>query len=139
MENEEDEIVNLKSDIFQTSFKNQDVTKLPAFKKWKKEKEKEGKNVVRCPICFSYEIFVSPTNHECNICGKEYCQQCFKICVSGEVNHDHKNNYCEKICSLINALFESICEDFVKNYGYAVKQIFILLYYFYFVILQCLQ
>lgn len=58
MENEEDEIINLKSDIFQTYFKNQDVTKLPAFKKWKKEKEKEGKKVVRCPICLSYEIFV---------------------------------------------------------------------------------
>ena len=59
MENEEE---LLSKEYFKTSYNKEDLTKLPAFKKWKAERESEGEKVVRCPLCWGYEIFVEPTN-----------------------------------------------------------------------------
>ena len=39
MENEEEILVK---EYFKTSFKKEDITKLPAFKQWKSERESEG-------------------------------------------------------------------------------------------------
>ena len=102
MENEEN---FLKKDEFPAQFKRQDVTKIPSFKQWKQVKEKEGKKIVRCPICWGYEIFVEPTNHFCKNCGEEYCQKCLKICVEDEVQHDHKG-CCRKFCSLVDVIID---------------------------------
>ena len=65
MENE-DELLN--KNYFKTSYNKEDVTKLESFKKWKAEREADGEKVVRCPICWGYEIFVEPTNHDCIMC-----------------------------------------------------------------------
>ena len=102
----ENESQNFTSTYYKTSFKKEDLTKLPTFLKWKEEREKEGKKIVRCPICYSYELFVEPTNHQCVICHKEYCQYCLKPCVEGEIEHDHENNCCSKFCSLIRLMIE---------------------------------
>ena len=48
MENEEQLI---SKNYFKTSFNKEDVTKLPAFKQWKKDRENEGEKIVRCYIC----------------------------------------------------------------------------------------
>ena len=102
---ENDEIL-LKKDYFETSFKKQDVTSLPDYKKWYSYKKKEKKEIVRCPICWSYETFIEPTNHICQCCSKEYCQKCLKIIVEGEVKHDHERGCCSKFKGLIDDIIE---------------------------------
>ena len=109
MENEEDE---LKLDNYKSNFKKQNVTKLPSFKKWKENKKKEGKKIIKCPICWGYEVFVEPTNHICLNCGQEYCQKCLKICVEDEIRHNHEKKYCTKFCTLFEYLFSECCYDF---------------------------
>ena len=101
MENEEQE---LSIDFFKTSYNKEDISKLPAFKKWKEEREKEGKKVVKCPICWGYEVFVEPTNHDCKCCGGVYCQYCLHPCVEDEVDHDHERSCCSKFCSLVELM-----------------------------------
>ena len=49
MENDSDTLFS--RDYFQTSFKKEDVSKLPLFKKWLALQENSGKKVVRCPHC----------------------------------------------------------------------------------------
>ena len=61
--------------------------------------------MIKCPICSSYEIFEETTNHDCLICGETYCQGCLKICVEGEIEHNHTRNYCSKFCTLFEYLF----------------------------------
>ena len=60
MENEELDIYT--KNYFKTSYNKEDISKLPLFKKWLSFQEKEGKKVVRCPICWGYEVFVHPSN-----------------------------------------------------------------------------
>ena len=103
MENEEQV---LSINYFKTSYNKEDITNLPAFKKWKSEREKEGKKIVRCPICWGYEIFVEPTNHDCKCCGGVYCQYCLHPCVEDEVEHDHERSCCDKFCSLIDLMID---------------------------------
>ena len=101
MENEEE---LLSKEFFKTSYNKEDLTKLPAFKKWKAEKEKEGEKVVRCPLCWGYEIFVEPTNHQCIMCKGIYCQYCLHPCVENEVEHEHDRTCCNKFCSLVRLM-----------------------------------
>ena len=96
----------LQKDIFPASFKREDLTKLPSFQEWSSLKKKEKKKIIRCPICWGYEIFVEPTNHKCEICSKEYCQKCLKIIVAGEVQHDHERGCCSKFRGLIEDIIE---------------------------------
>ena len=67
-------------------------------------KRKRRKKIVRCPICWGYEIFVEPTNHDCKCCGGVYCQYCLHPCVEDEVEHDHERSCCDKFCSLIDLM-----------------------------------
>ena len=103
MENEE---AFLSQEFFQASFKKQDVTSLPTFKKWMNVKKQQGKKVVKCPICWGYEVFVEPTNHTCSMCKKVYCQKCLNPCVEGEVQHDHERSCCSKFCGLIEIMID---------------------------------
>ena len=96
----------LKNDTFPSQFKGQDVTKLPSFNQWKNAKKKENKEIVKCPICWGYEIFIEPTNHICENCGGKYCQKCLKICVEGEKIHDHTTSFCSKLCYLIDQIIK---------------------------------
>ena len=101
MENEEE---LLSKEYFKTSYNKEDLTKLPAFKKWKAERESEGEKVVRCPLCWGYEIFVEPTNHVCKMCDGLYCQFCLHPCVEDEVEHEHDRTCCDKFCSLVHLM-----------------------------------
>ena len=101
MENEEQLI---SKDYFKTSYNKEDITKLPAFKQWKKERENEGEKIVRCPICWGYEVFIEPTNHRCPMCNGLYCQYCLHPCVEDEVEHDHERTCCNKFCSLVELM-----------------------------------
>ena len=98
MENEEQ---TLSKEYFKTSYNKEDITNHPEFKKWKEEREKEGQKVVRCPICWGYEVFVEPTNHDCRCCGGVYCQYCLHPCVEDEVEHEHDRSCCNKFKSVI--------------------------------------
>ena len=98
MENEEQ---TLSIQFFKTSYNKEDISNLPAFQKWKQERENEGKKIVRCPICWGYEVFVEPTNHDCQCCGGVYCQHCLKPCVEDEVEHDHQRSCCDKLRLII--------------------------------------
>ena len=91
----------ITSEYYKTSYEKEDVSNLPQFKKWKKERENEGQKIVKCPNCWGYEIFVEPTNHICKMCEKEYCQYCLQKCVEDEVQHDHERGCCSKFCSLV--------------------------------------
>ena len=104
MEIEEED--NLDKDNFPSRYKKQDLTKERVFNKWLEKKKKEGKKIVKCPICWGYELFVEPTNHICANCGEEYCQKCLKKCVEGEVEHDHESTCCDKFCSLVELIFD---------------------------------
>ena len=107
MENEEELI---SKNYFKTSYKKEDVSKLPAFNKWKKDRESEGEKVVRCPNCWGYELFVEPSNHICSMCNGTYCQYCLKPCVEGESEHHHDTSCCEKFCGLLYAMIHYGCE-----------------------------
>ena len=89
---------------FKTSYNKEDLTKLPEFKQWRSRIEKAGKKVVRCPLCWGYELFVEPTNHKCSMCGKIYCQQCLHPCVEDEVMHDHERGCWSKFMGLISIM-----------------------------------
>ena len=102
MENEELDIYT--KNYFKTSYNKEDISKLPLFKKWLSFQEKEGKKVVRCPICWGYEVFVRPSNYECTMCHNEYCQKCLKPCVEDEVRHDHERSCCSKFLDLIKIM-----------------------------------
>ena len=52
----EDEIRILETNCYKTSFNKQDVSKMKSFIDWKKMKQREGKKIVKCPICWSYEV-----------------------------------------------------------------------------------
>ena len=103
MENEEELIVK---NYFKTSYKKDDVSKLPAFKKWKAEREREGNKIVRCPHCWGYEIFIAPTNHFCAMCNGKYCQYCLKPCVEDEYDHHHDRSCCQKFCYLMQQMID---------------------------------
>ena len=94
----------LTQDFFPTSFKRQDVTTLPSYKKWIKAKKDQGKKVVKCPWCWGYEVFEEPTNHRCPMCNSLYCQKCLQKCVEDEVIHDHEQTCCDKFCRLIEIM-----------------------------------
>ena len=96
----------LKKDYFGTSFRKQDVTNLPSFKKWYSVKKSENKKIVKCPICWSYEVFEIPSNHKCLNCSKEYCQKCLKIIVEGELRHNHQRSCCSKFHGLIEDIID---------------------------------
>ena len=89
---------------FKTSYNKEDLTKLPEFKQWRSRIEKAGKKVVRCPLCWGYELFIEPTNHTCSMCGNIYCQKCLKPCVENEVRHDHERGCCSKFMGLIETM-----------------------------------
>ena len=118
MENEEQ---LLSIEYFKTSYNKEDITNLSSFKKWKSEREKEGKKIVRCPICWGYEIYKEPTNHNCKCCGGVYCQYCLHPCVENEVEHAHDKTCCDKCASVIeigtpprNELDEYECSVLLK-------------------------
>ena len=96
----------LTQDFFPTSFKRQDVTTLPSYKRWMKAKKDQGKKVVKCPWCWGYEVFEEPTNHTCPMCNSLYCQKCLQKCVEGEVRHDHQRTCCSKFCGLIDIMYD---------------------------------
>lgn len=96
----------LKNEFFPTSFDKEDVTNSPSFKKWYSIKKAEKKKIVKCPKCWSYEIFVKPSNHKCLKCSKEYCQKCLKIIVEGELKHDHERGCCSKFRGLIEDIID---------------------------------
>jgi len=52
----EDEIRMLDKNCFKTSLNKQDVSNMKSFIEWKKMKQRDGYKIVRCPICWSYEI-----------------------------------------------------------------------------------
>ena len=98
MENEEAEENNLLDlNLFKTSFKKQDVTKQLNYKKWDEARKKKGINVVRCPICWSYEKNNNNYHHKCKVCKEVYCQKCLKILVNGR-RHDHPLDCCKYGC-----------------------------------------
>ena len=80
---------------------------MDSFKQWKELQQKSGKNLARCPHCWSYEISNNQCKHKCEICGKYYCQKCLK-CFEYDSKHNHKPfyYYCcnEDECSIY-------CED----------------------------
>ena len=102
MENENE----LNYDYFPTSYKREDVTKLPAYKAWIKIKNQQGKKVVKCPWCFGFEVFVEPRNHKCPMCNQLYCQKCLEKCVEDEVIHDHDRGCWSKFCGLIHLMYD---------------------------------
>ena len=101
---EVESLENYSSQNFKTSYNKEDLTKLPEFKQWRSRIEKAGKKVVRCPLCWGYELFVEPTNHKCSMCGKIYCQQCLHPCVEDEVMHDHERGCWSKFMGLISIM-----------------------------------
>ena len=103
---ESEELNIYTKNYFKTSYNKEDVSKLPLFKQWLSFQEKEGKKVVRCPICWGYEVFVRPSNYECTMCNNEYCQKCLKPCVEGEVIHDHERGCCSKFKGLIDIMVD---------------------------------
>ena len=103
MENED---IFLTQEYFQSSYKKEDITTLPSFKKWIKIKEEQGKKIVKCPWCWGYEVFKEPTNHTCPMCKNIYCQKCLQKCVEDEVIHDHNRGCWSKFCGLINVMID---------------------------------
>ena len=103
--------------FFKTSFDKEDLKKSPEFKKWLSLQEKEGKKVVRCPHCWGYEIFVVPSNHECIMCHRLYCQKCLKKCVENEVLHNHERTCCSKLKGLIETMkdWSDVKDDEMTN------------------------
>ena len=99
MENED---IFLTQDYFKSSYKKEDVTKLPAYKQWIKVKKEQEKKVVKCPWCWGYEVFKEPKNHTCPMCNNVYCQKCLKKCVENEMIHNHER----KCCSLLREIIE---------------------------------
>jgi len=98
MENEDVEENNLLNlEFFKSSFKQQDVTKLANYQKWKKMMKKKKIKVVKCPICWSYEKDVQDYHHKCIVCHEEYCQKCLKILENGR-RHDHPLDCCQDGC-----------------------------------------
>ena len=118
MEIEESE-ENLNADFFPTKFKKQDLTKIPSFNKWYEMKEKQNKKVVRCPICWSYELYISNEKHKCAQCGGMYCQYCLKKYVENERRHDHETTCCEKFYDLVKLIFDyGGADDWEEPYEY---------------------
>ena len=105
----------LTQDYFPTSFKRQDVTTLPSYKKWIEAKNEQGKKVVKCPWCWGYEVFIEPTNHICPMCDNIYCQKCLQKCVEDEVIHDHERTCCSKFCGLIDIMVSWGQDDEMAN------------------------
>ena len=103
MENED---ILLTQEYFKPSYKKEDVTTLPSFKKWIKIKEEQGKKIVKCPWCWGYEIFKEPTNHTCPMCKNLYCQKCLQKCVQDEVMHNHDRGCWSKFCGLIDIMID---------------------------------
>ena len=124
MENDE---MLLAQEYFKSSFNKQDVASLPTFKKWKEAKKNEGKKIVRYPWCYGYEILVKPTNYECSMCGKLYCQKCLQKCVKDEVEHNHNRSCCSKFRGLID-----IMVDWGKDRHSSCKEYFIAIIVFLF-------
>ena len=120
MENEE-ELIQDDCDYFKASFNRQDITFLPSFKKWKEEKIKKGKKIVKCPWCFGYEVFVRPSNYKCSMCNKSYCQQCLQKCVEDVVELDHRRGCWAKFCGLVAIMIDwtkksdATTEDYFKT------------------------
>jgi hypothetical protein len=96
----------LNADYFPTKFNKQDLTKIGAFNRWLETKKNQGKKIVKCPICWSYEVYVSSEIHVCPNCGEEYCQVCLKKYVEGEREHDHESSCCDKFCDLVKLIFD---------------------------------
>jgi len=107
MENEAPEDNNMQNlELFKSSFKKQDVTKLSNYQKWNEMRKKKGIKVVRCPICWSYEKNIKDYRHKCPVCNEEYCQKCLKILENGR-NHDHPLDCCKDGCIIC---CENCCE-----------------------------
>ena len=106
---------NLNADFFPSKYKKQDLTKISAFNKWYETKQKEGKKVVRCPICWSYELYISSQEHICANCGEKYCQYCLKKYIEDERPHDHETSCCEKFCDLVKLIFDYGGSDYWKE------------------------
>jgi len=112
----EDEIRILETNCYKTSFNKQDVSKMKSFIDWKKMKQREGKKIVKCPICWSYEVNENIYIKECENCQNEYCQRCKKI-VYGD--HDHffeigsccRDFWCGFICSGLKMVFDDYKKD----------------------------
>ena len=102
MEDEDTTLFSRK--YFKTSFKKEDVTGLPLFKKWLSLQKQEGNKVVRCPHCWGYELFIIPSNHRCVMCNNIYCQECLQPCVEDEVRHDHERGCWSKFKGLIDIM-----------------------------------
>lgn len=118
---------NLNNDFFPSKYKKQDLTKVTEFNKWYERKMQEGKKIVKCPICGGYELFVLPSNHKCKNCGEEYCQQCLKKCVKGEIRHNHEKSCCAKFCSLVKLIFEEgLSEDWNEPSEYILTTLLFL-------------
>jgi len=85
---------------------------MKSFIDWKIMKQREGKKVVRCPICLSYEINENIYRKECENCQNEYCQRCKKIVYD---YHTHffgigsccRDFWCDLICNGLRIVFES--------------------------------
>ena len=92
---EENNLLDLN--LFKSSFKKQDVTKLSNYQKWNEIRKKEGIKVVKCPICWSYEKDNKEYHHKCRGCKEEYCQKCSKILKNGR-RHDHPLDCCKDGC-----------------------------------------
>ena len=105
---EENNLLDLN--LFKSSFKKQDVTKLPKYQKWNEIRKKKGIKVVRCPICWSYEKNNNKYHHKCQVCKEEYCQKCFKILENGR-NHGHHLDCCKDGCT--NSWEYDCCEYFL--------------------------
>ena len=109
----EDEIRMLDKNCFKTSFNKQDVSNMKSFIEWKKMRQRDGNKIVRCPICWSYEINENIYIKKCENCHKNYCQRCNKI-----VYGDHDHVFEEGTC----------CKEFwcgLKWYLMIIKKIFL--------------
>ena len=112
----EDEIKMLNKNCFPTSFNKQDVSHLKEFIEWKNMQKRDGEKIVRCPICWSYEINKNIYNKQCDNCQNYYCQRCTKIVYD---DHEHffeigkccKGFWCEFIYSGLEMVFDYYKKD----------------------------
>ena len=141
MENANDkELDLLQLSFYKTEFKKQDISKTNSFINWKNKKKKKGNILVRCPICWSYEISYVKFKHKCICCGEYYCQKCLK-CLEYDSKHEHKPFY---LYCCDEDHYKILCGDccdvckFLNQYNYLYYKdlkcyqvfLFILLYFF---------
>ena len=111
MENESKDNGIFQLNIYKTEFKKQDVSSLESFNQWNDMQNKNGKKIVRCPNCWSYEVSENIYMRICGNCGESYCQKCLKY-LENDREHDHPLDCCDHGCKICCV---KCCEDCVEG------------------------